>query len=128
MKQLLTPYFWLSLRGDLATFSRYALIGLIVILFVSLVYAKLTEKKWKKTLWRKVQEKTIGFLFTNLLIGSYLFFVTSQLVPVLSARIWFLFWGAGMALWSYFIYQEYRLIPEKKQKIEQQKEIKKYIP
>lgn len=128
MKQILTPYFWFFLKGDLAPVSQYLFAALTILLVGALIYLKTTRSTWKKTLLRVVYEKLTGFLWTNIFISFYLWFVTIQIIPVLSARIWFLCWAALMIIWLRFIYQEYLLIPERKKALQKQKELKKYIP
>lgn len=128
MKQFLTPYFWFSLKGDLSPVARYGLIAIVLLFLAALIYIKYTRSTWKKTLWRVIYEKADTFLLVNFLVGAYLWFITEQVVPVLSARIWFLIWFAEMALWAYFIYKDYQKIPAKQEEIAKKKELKKYIP
>lgn len=75
-----------------------------------------------------VYEKSLSFLLVNSLLGAYLWFVTDQVIPVLSARFWFLLWFVEMASWVNAIYKEYTKWPDKKRQIAANKEIKKYIP
>jgi hypothetical protein len=128
MKQFLTPYFWFSLRGDLSVVSRYGLIALVLLLAVALVYIKFTRGDWKRTLYRMTYENAFSFSLVNFLIGLYLWFVTDQVVPVLSARIWFLFWFIEMIVWAYFIHKDYQKVPDRRRELEDKKDIKKYIP
>lgn len=128
MTQFLTPYFWFSLRGDLAPWSNFLLIAVIAIFVLGMAYLKVTEKTWKKTLWRTVYEKLTGFLFVNLIFSLYLWLVFAQAVPVLSARIWLLIWAVEMAVWLRVIYKDYARIPERKQQLEEKREKNKYIP
>lgn len=104
------------------------MIALVLLLAVALVYIKFTRGDWKRTLYRMTYENAFSFSLVNFLIGLYLWFVTDQVVPVLSARIWFLFWFIEMIVWAYFIHKDYQKVPDRRRELEGKKDIKKYTP
>ena len=128
MKVILTPYFWLSMTGEMTSVSRYVLILLLIIFVGLLGYIKFTQSVWKKTPYRKIYQSTVGFLVVNIFVGSYLWLVTEQVIPVLSVRIWFVFWLLEIIFWIRGIHKDYIKIPEKKKNNEADRNLKKYIP
>ncbi len=128
MQNLLSLKFWLSLRpGPLLPNYQKIFIALIIILavcfFVSWV-AKIKKRKLYTVFWKKLN----SFSLINCFIGLILLFFNYELIPFLSARFWFLLWGAGMAVWLFFIFKILKNIPQKKKQIADEKEYEKYIP
>jgi len=69
------------------------------------------------------------YLFlTNAVVGLILAFFNYEMVPFLSARFWFLLWGAGLVVWLIFIGKIITKIPQKRAQLEKEKEFKKYLP
>lgn len=128
MRQLFTFKYWFLLKGELMPISRYALIALIIALIGAVVYFKMNKEVWKKTLWKKTFEEVMTFCSVNFVAGLYLYFVSDQVIPVLSARMWFLIWFIEMAIWGYEIYKGTKVIPERRKEIEAKRELNKYIP
>ncbi|OGF24220.1 hypothetical protein A3H66_02200 [Candidatus Falkowbacteria bacterium RIFCSPLOWO2_02_FULL_45_21] len=92
------------------------------------IIAGIGKKRWAKSLYAAVWRVLYYFFLTNAIIGLILLFFNYEMVPFLSARFWFLFWGAGMIVWLFFIYKIIIKIPHKKEQLEKEKEFKKYIP
>ena len=68
------------------------------------------------------------FFTVNAVVGLMLLFFTYELVPILSARFFFLFWLIEMIIWLASIWKVYKKVPEIKKAKEEEKEFKKYIP
>ena len=68
------------------------------------------------------------FFLTNAGLGLLLIFFNYEMVPFLSARFWLLLWAVSMLVWIFFIYRIVIKIPEKRERLEKEKEFKRYIP
>lgn len=129
MSNLLTLNFWFNLRPGVFTDSMQKFfIAFIVALFFLALLSVFFKRGDKKGIYKKVWQSLYYFSITNVFIGAVLLFFTYEMVPMLSARFWFLLWGIGMIVWLYFIFRNLRRIPEKKAEREAEKEFKKYIP
>jgi hypothetical protein len=65
---------------------------------------------------------------TNLIIGIFFLFFTFELIPLLSARFWFLLWGIGILIWLSFIGRAVTKIPKLREEMAKEEVYKKYIP
>jgi hypothetical protein len=121
--------YWLNIRpGNLETKAQNAL---IIFLFVLLALGLAVHWYFIKQrgglyvkLWKKVQ----SFAFINIAIGLLLLFFTYEMVPFLSTRILFLFWGLSMLTWLGFIAYKLKEIPKIKEIRAKEEEFKKYLP
>lgn len=128
MGNLLTWHYWFNYRPN--ALEGGAQKAFIVFLLLLLVGFGLFHyfKKNKKGLYIKIWKSLESFAMTNLIIGLLLLFFTYELVPFLSARILFLIWGAGMALWLGLIARKFFEIPKIKEERVKEQEFKKYVP
>jgi amino acid transporter len=128
MNNLLDLKFWFDLRaGALTSGAQNLLIIFILILAIISVILYFFTKK-KKGLYHKTWKRLYSFSNSNLVPGVLLLFFTYETIPFLSARFWFLVWGAEMLAWLVFIIKNSLEIPKKRELIEKDKEFKKYIP
>jgi hypothetical protein len=129
MKNLITLKFWLDLRPPaLLPIYENILIGFIVLLTVAAILSSLNGKKYGNGLYGKIWKRIFSFSLTNAILGLLLLFFSYEVVPFLSARFWFILWGASMAIWAYFIFKASKEIPKIKEQMEKEKEFNKYIP
>jgi len=127
MSNLLTLQFWFNQRPDLLIPAmEKLLLGLIIFFIIaSIVFFILQKRKgFYGPLWKKL----LSFCVSSAVIGVLLNFFSEELVPFLSARIWFAFWAVGMIIWAVFIIIYARQLPSKKRQFAQEKEFKKYLP
>lgn len=128
MSNLLTINFWFKMRpGALLPVYQKAFIIFVIILGLSILVFTILEKR-KKGPYSRVWKKLRSFSLGNVIIGLIILFFTYEMVPMLSARFWFLVWGIEMAIWLFFIARVVLEIPKKKEEIEKHKEFNKYIP
>lgn len=128
MSNFFTPSYWFNMNpGSLDTKFLIAFAIFLLVLFV-MIFALMVMKKTQSGAFFKVYDRLQGFAIGNFIIGLFLLFFTSQLVPVLSSRFWFLLWLIGMGVWLWFISQHVVKIPEMKKKREEEEEFQKYIP
>ena len=127
MSNFLTLGYWLDARpGNLeANAQSMYLIFLLILLILSVLSFIF---KSKKGLYAKIWKSLQSFGLTNLAIGLVLLFFTYEMLPILSARVLFLIWGAGMLTWTYFIVKKMIEIPKIKEERAKEKEFSKYIP
>ncbi|MFH1662297.1 MAG: hypothetical protein ABIA02_04335 [Candidatus Falkowbacteria bacterium] len=129
MQNLLSLDFWFNVRpGSLAPIYQRSFIIFIVILIIAFIALNFIKSRNKDNLYNCFWSSLSNFCLANIIIGLFLLFFTYELVPLLSSRFWFLLWGFGMIVWLIFIFRKLKSIPEKRKKIENQREYKKYIP
>jgi amino acid transporter len=113
--------------GSLLPIYQKALVIFIVVLVVAAVIFSFIRKK-RKGLYSKVWRVLRGFSLSNAIVGLIILFFNYEMVPLLSARFWFVLWGIEMIVWLFFILRMAREIPKKKEQLEKEREFKKYIP
>lgn len=129
MNNLLSLQFWINLRPapmDPVYFRVFVVftIAFFVLIFIS----SFVKSRNKKNLYGRFWQMLNSFCLTNAIIGAILLFFIYEAVPFLSARFWFLLWGAEAVIWIVFMARVLIDIPKRKEKLEQEKEYKKYIP
>ncbi len=128
MSNLLSLRFWFNLRpGPLLPIYQKLFIAFLIFLILASFVFWLTQNRQKKV-YRAFWKRLHTFSLVNAFLGFVLLFFNYELVPFLSARFWFLVWGAGILVWLFFIFRILFKIPEKRKKLEAEKEYKKYIP
>jgi len=128
MGNLFTLKFWLDMRPpQLLPIYEKIFIG-IILFFVIFSFISYFFGFKKKGLFSSVWRHLYSFSLSNFFIGLFLFFFNYELVPFLSSRFWFLLWAILILIWLFFVFRSLVKIPEKKKKIEEEKEYKKYIP
>lgn len=121
--------FWFNLRpGTFTVFSLKIILSLILLLIILAFVSGLGKKRWIKSLFAGLWHSLYYFFLTNAIIGLILIFFNYEMVPFLSARFWFLLWGISIVIWLFFIYKIIIKIPQKKARLEKEKEFKKYLP
>ena len=129
MGNFLTWNFCFSVRpGAFIGFSLKIVLGFIFLLIILSIVGGVIKKRWSKSLYACFWSGLYTFFLTNAIIGLVLTFFNYEMVPFLSSRFWFLLWVVGMLVWLYFIYRIAIKIPEKRERLEKEKEFKKYIP
>lgn len=129
MGNFLTLNFWFNLRpGAFTQGSLKIILGLILLSVILTVVSSLGRRKWAKSLYISFWNSLYYFFLTNAIFGLLLVFFAYEMVPFLSARFWFLFWGIGIIIWLVFIYRIVIKIPQKKARLDKEKEFKKYVP
>ena len=129
MGNLLTLHYWFNLRpGALSPNLQMAyimFIGLSLLLTVVFWYIR---KQNKKSLYNRVWKRLYSLNLTNLIIGIFFLFFTFELIPLLSARFWFLLWGVAILVWLFFIGKAFYKIPKLREEMAKEEVYKKYIP
>lgn len=129
MGNFLTLNFWFNLRPGVFTgFSLKVILGFIFLLIILAMMAGLGKQRWAKSLYAGLWHSLYHFFLTNAIIGLILTFFNYEMVPFLSARFWLLLWGVSLVIWLFFIYRIIIKIPQKKARLEKEKEFKKYLP
>ncbi len=129
MGNFLTWNFWLSARpGAFTGFSLKLVLGFIFLLIILLIISGVIKKRWSNSLYSSFWNSVYTFFLTNAIIGLFLVFFNYEMVPFLSARFWFLLWAISILVWVFFICRIIIKIPEKRARLEKEKEFKKYIP
>ena len=128
MNNLMSFKYWINTRpGSLSPLFLDGLVVFLVLLFAGFITLQFL-KKHNNRIYFRIFEKLSTFTFANFFIGLMLTFFSFELIPVLSARFWYLLWFVGMVTWLAFIFRELKKIPEKKKKLQEKQEFQKYIP
>lgn len=125
--KFLTFTYWTT-SGSLVPVAQKGLLALLGIFIIALIILKFVKMNHKRSLYHKLITKIEAFFWGNLIIGTFLWFFTYQGLRILSARLWFLIWFIIILIWIYFIIKVMKQIPELREKLEKEKEFKKYIP
>lgn len=126
---LLKLSFWFNIRPiPLLPIYNKAFTGFVILLGVLFIASFFIKKAYKKSLYGKVLEDIYSFLFSNFGIGLILLFFNYEMIPLLSARFWFILWALEMGLWIYMIVRDAKKIPARKEQFDKEKEFKKYLP
>lgn len=117
------------MRPHLFTWPTQKKIIIIIVFFAILgIVLKVLSKKDKKGLYNKIYKQLSSLFITN---GIFLFFLllfNYEFAYFLAARFWYLLVGVEMAVWLFFIYKNFSIIPKRREELEKEREYKKYIP
>jgi len=128
MNNLLSIKFWFNIRPiPLLPVYQKALIAFVVCLAI-LTFVFFFLGKGSKGLYKKTWRALGNLCLSNAIIGLMILFFSTEMIPLLSARFWFIVWGAEMATWLFITARAAREIPKRKKEIEKEREFKKYIP
>jgi hypothetical protein len=128
MNNIFTISYWFNMNpGSLAPKFLIAFVVFLLVMFVA-IFVLMVLKKKQSGAFYKIYDRLQSFAIGNLVIGLLYLFFTSQLVPVLSSRFWFLLWALGMGVWLWFISRDIAKIPEMRKKKAEAEEFQKYIP
>lgn len=127
MSNLLTANYWFSVNpGPLVPNAFNILIGITIFFFVASIVFLFLKKK--KSLYRGVFTSLYNLSITGFIIGLVFLFFHYESLPFFTARFWLAIWVIVMAVWFFYIVKKMRKIPKRKEEIEKEKELKKYIP
>lgn len=104
------------------------ILAMVLALLLLTIATAVVKKKWLKSIYAGFWNNIYYFFLTNFIIGLFIIFFNYEMVPLLSARFWLLFWGVGIIIWLVFVYKIIIKIPQKKALMEKEKEFKKYLP
>ncbi len=128
MKNFFNYNYWFTLRPTSLDGGMLKYFAILVVLFFVFTLILAFIKSKNKNLYSRIFRKLYTFCLSNFIIGLLLLFFTYEMVPFLSSRFWFLLWAAGIFIWVYFIAKEFLEVPKIKEKLEKEKEFKKYVP
>jgi hypothetical protein len=127
MNNLLTLTYWFNLRPGtlIPAAQRIFIAGLIILIAGSIILAIF---KKRGGIYRGFLNRLYVFSVSNAVIGFIFLFFTREEIPFLSARFWLLIWLISMIIWLFFILKKLKAIPAQRQKLEEERERKKYLP
>lgn len=127
---LLTLHYWFSNRIEpfLPMFYNIILIGLIIGIVLAIASKIFSKYKTEDKILIKLCNKLFSFFLYMGLIGFIFFFFTSERIPFLGMRFWWLAWLIIGIIWIVFIVKFILRIPKLKNKREEEAKFKKYLP
>lgn len=127
MKNLLTWHFWFNLRPEpLVSYAQKSFIALFFILIILSILTALLKKR--SSIYRGFLKRLYNFCLSNSLIALILLFCNYEVIPFFSARFWLGLWAIMMLIWLGFILKSLSKIGLQKKQLEQERELKKYLP
>lgn len=127
MKIFLSLNYWFNLRPEpLISAAQKIFDASLVVLFLLTLIIVLIKRR--AGLYRGILNSLYNFGLSNLIIGLIIFFFNYEMIPFFTARFWFAIWALEMLVWLIFIFRKLKNIPKAKQRLEEEKELKKYLP
>ncbi|MFA5000047.1 MAG: hypothetical protein WC545_01675 [Patescibacteria group bacterium] len=127
MNNLLTLAYWFNLRPGalIPAGQRIFIAGLVILIAASIIIAIF---KKRGGIYRGFLNRLYVFSVSNAVLGLIFLFFTREEIPFLSARFWLLLWLVAMIVWLILILKKLKAIPAQRQKLEEERERKKYLP
>ncbi len=127
MQNFLTWNYWFNLRPEaLIPLAQHLLLTIIVILALATIVIAIVRNK--TGIYHGFLNRLYTFSFINIALALLLFFANQEFVPFFSARFWLGAWALLMLVWLLLILRKLKDIPIQKKQLEQEKELKKYLP
>jgi uncharacterized membrane protein len=126
MGRFFTWTYWFNLRPQPIGF-RTEVYFLIFCALLAALYVWLKIKR-KKGLDSKLYRSLADFSLTNAIIAALLVFANWQMIPVVIMKMWLAVWLAEMVFWAYLMLSRIQKTKSRREELEQQKILKKYIP
>ncbi|RMD59012.1 hypothetical protein D6821_02125 [Candidatus Parcubacteria bacterium] len=130
MGKFLTLNYWFNLRPGMMVPTAFKIFILFLVVLATAALINGIIRRWmiEGGPYKKLSQRLGSFLSTQLVIGLVLLFFVYEEVPFLSARFWFLLWGASMLVWLFFIIKFACRIPELITEQKKKEEFEKYLP
>lgn len=126
MGRFFTWTYWFNLRPQPIGFRTEVYFLIFCVLLVALyVFLKI---KRKKGLDSRLYRSLADFSLTNAIIALLLVFANWQLIPVVIMKMWLAVWLGEMGFWAYLMLSRVKKTKSRREELEQQKILKKYIP
>jgi len=121
--------FWFNFRPEpLSALSQNLILAFAILMVAMFVFTKIIISRQPKTIYYKFWLKLANFGVTNAIFGFLFWFLSYEMVPILSAKFLLGIWGIIMIIWIVMLLKRLKKIPERRAEIEKEKEFKKYIP
>lgn len=129
MERLFSPDFWFKLTpGELSgTAFKVFVAAAIAALAGAIVFGILAKTKRQSAFWPALRS-TYNFFLAQVFMVLALFFFGYQMLPLLSARFWYLLWLAGTIVWLVFLVKKCLAIPERLKTKAEENAYRKYLP
>lgn len=127
MSNLLTLQYWFNLRPDqLTPLAQKIFIAFFIVLIILTVITAILKKR--SSIYRGFLKRLYNFGLSNSLIALIFLFFNYEIIPFFSARFWLGLWVIMMLIWLGFILKSLTKIGLQKKRLEQERELKKYLP
>lgn len=126
---LLKMNYWTNANpGSLESVALKGFLFVIGVLFLCLITTSILNFRMKKGIYKRIITNINTFFSVNFFISLYLLFVTYEEAYILAMRFWFILWLLSMLIWIYFIFKDYKKVPDIKKRREEEEQYRKYIP
>jgi len=106
--------------------AQKILIGSIILLIILAILIVIIKRRGGA--YRGLLNNFYAFCSINALVGLILLFFNYEGVPFFAARFWFGLWILEIIVWLSLMFKKLKSIPQQKKRLEQEKELKKYLP
>lgn len=129
MQHFMKAGYWLEMRQESLHYTGSIFFSGLALIFLALIVFFWINKKRKNNghyfrIWRRLN----SFGTANLIIAFFLWFFAYEGIYIFSSRLWLIVWFIIMGIWLYFIYKDWKRVPELIRQKEKEMEYKKYIP
>ncbi len=127
---LLTFHYWFSTTQEsFLPWAEKTVFLAISFLFIAGLFARFWRKKYADQYIRQVFLRVSRLLITLSLTSFIFFFFTSQAIPLLGARFWYLSLFIIGAIWFFIIVRHYKKVaPLLRKKAVERIQFEKYLP
>ncbi len=127
MKNLLTWHFWFNLSPDpLMPIIQKSFIALFFTLVIFTIIIAILKKKGG--IYRGFLKRLYNFGLGNSILALLFIFLNYEMIPFFSARFWLGLWFLTMVIWLFSVLKNLKKIGSSKKQLEQERELKKYLP
>lgn len=127
---ILTFHYWFSTTQEaFLPWAGKVVFFALSFFFIAGLFARVRRKKYADQYIRKVFLRVSRLLITLSLVSFIFFFFTSQSIPLLGARFWYLFLAVIGAIWFFLIVRHYKkTAPLLRKKARERAQFEKYLP
>jgi len=126
MGRFSTATYWFNLRPQpIGLHTEVSFLIFCVLLIALYVFLRIKRKKGLKA---RIYRSLSSFSLVNAIIAFLLVFANWQMIPIVIMKLWLGVWLVEMLFWGYLMFTRLKKTKDRKEAIEQQKILKKYIP
>ena len=127
MKNLLTWHFWFNLSPDpLMPIIQKSFIALFFTLVIFTIIIAILKKKGG--IYRGFLKRLYNFGLGNSILALLFIFLNYEMIPFFSARFWLGLLFLTIVIWLFSVLKNLKKIGSSKKQLEQERELKKYLP
>lgn len=128
MAKFFTLSFWFNMQPGELHFSGMLFFLILILASIAVIFLFRVVSKRKNNVYFKIWRGFNNLAITTLILSLFLLFFEYEGIFIFAARFWILVLVGIILTWLFFIYKDFKKIPEIKEEFERKKEFEKYIP